>query len=214
MFKITTHELRDLVISFFIISFCFAITYTGRNFEALYIILPITMISVGTGFILHELAHKYTSIHYGHWAEFKIWPTGLILALFTSLIGFIFAAPGAVYTYGNFIDTKQHGIISIAGSIVNIIIAIIFLIIAIVIYPIITPSNELLQIIFLICSIGFTINSYLAAFNMIPFWDLDGSKVLRWNGFIWLITIAISGIMTYMGMTMGVENIVRIILGI
>ncbi len=214
MFKITTHELRDLIISFFVISLCFGILYVGRDFEALYTILPITMIGVGIGFILHELGHKYTSIHYGYWAEYKLWPAGLILALFSSFIGFVFAAPGAVYTYGNFIDTKEHGIISVAGSIVNIILAIIFLLIAIAIYPTITPFNEISQIGFLICALGFSINSYLAAFNMIPIWNLDGSKVLKWNGLVWLSVIGISGIMTYFSMTMGVENIVRIILGI
>ena len=48
---------------------------------------------------------------------------------------------------------------------------------------------------------------------MIPIWNLDGSKVLRWNGVIWFVTIAIAGAMTYLSMTMGVETIVRIILG-
>jgi hypothetical protein len=42
---------------------------------------------------------------------------------------------------------------------------------------------------------------------------LDGSKVLKWNVGIWIITIAIAGIMTFMSMTMGVENIVRLIIG-
>ncbi len=70
-----------------------------------------------------------------------------------------------------------------------------------------------MQIIFLVCSLGFTINSYLATFNLIPIWNLDGSKVLRWNGLIWIVTIAISGIMTYLSMTVGVEGIIKILIG-
>jgi hypothetical protein len=48
----------------------------------------------------------------------------------------------------------------------------------------------------------------------LPIGNLDGSKVLNWNFGIWIVTIAIAGILTYASMTMGVENIVRMILGI
>ena len=53
----------------------------------------------------------------------------------------------------------------------------------------------------------------LAVFNLLPIGNLDGSKVLRWNVGIWIVTIAIAGIMTLMSMTIGPENIVRMIIG-
>ena len=90
--------------------------------------------------------------------------------------------------------------------------AIIFLLIAAAVYPM-AFFSQTMQIIFLVCSLGFTINSYLATFNLIPIWNLDGSKVLRWNGLIWIVTIAISGIMTYLSMTVGVEGIIKILIG-
>ena len=49
--------------------------------------------------------------------------------------------------------------------------------------------------------------------NLHPLGNLDGSKVLRWNIGIWIVTIAIAGILTFMSMTIGVENIVRMIIG-
>lgn len=176
--------------------------------------LPMVMVGVGAGFILHELGHKFASMKHGYWAEYKLWPVGLIIALISSFVGFVFAAPGAVYTYGNYLDDSINGKISIAGPVVNIILALIFLAIATITYPMISPFDSTLQIVFLVCSLGFSVNSYLAVFNMIPIWNLDGSKVLRWNGLIWLVTIAVAGIMTYLSMTMGVESIVRIILGL
>ena len=213
MIKFTKTEVRDLFISFLVISLSFAILFTGRNLTSALYILPIAMVGVGLGFILHELGHKFSSIHFGYWAEYKLWPSGLLIALVSSFLGFVFAAPGAVYIYGNYVTEKQNGIISLCGAVVNIVLALIFLLIAVAIYPL-AFYNGTMQIVFLICSLGFSINSYLSVFNLIPIWNLDGSKVLRWNGLIWLIAIAIGGVMTYFSMTIGVEGIVRLIIGL
>lgn len=213
MIKFTSNEVRDLLIAFFFISLCFAILYARRDTNALIQILPIVMVGVGLGFILHELGHKFVSMKYGYWAEFKLWPQGLLFALVTSFFGFVFAAPGAVYTYANYITDEINGKISIAGPIVNIILAIIFLIIASLIYTS-AFSSETLRIVFTVCVLGYSINSYLAVFNLLPIGNLDGSKVFNWNIGIWVVTIGIAGIMTYLSMTIGVENMVRIIVGV
>ena len=212
MFKFTFDEIRDLMIAFLVISLCFGIAQSGKNTDVLMQILPIIMVGVGLGFILHELGHKFVSMHYGYWAEFKLWPQGLLLALITSFFGIVFAAPGAVYTYANFMTDEINGKISVAGPVVNIILALIFLLIASSIYTQAFHSQDLV-LIFNICAVGFSVNSYLAVFNLIPFGNLDGSKVLNWNAGIWVITIGIAGIITYFSMTVGVENSVRIIIG-
>ena len=165
------------------------------------------MVGVGAGFILHELGHKFVSMKYGYWAEFKLWPQGLIFALITSFFGFVFAAPGAVYTYANHMTDEINGKISIAGPIVNIILALVFLGIATMIYPSALYS-ESSALIFIICATGYSINSFLAVFNLLPIGNLDGSKVL-----IWLVTIAIAAILSGLSLTIGVQNIVRLILG-
>ena len=213
MFKFTSSEVRDLIIAFFVISLCFAILYAGRDVSGIITMLPIVMVGVGLGFILHELGHKFVSMKYGYWAEFKLWPQGLIFALISSFFGFVFAAPGAVYTYANHITEEINGNISIAGPIVNIVLALVFLAVATMIYPSAFYSGTA-ALIFIVCSLGFSINSFLAAFNLIPIGNLDGSKVLTWNFGIWIITIAVAGILTLLSMTIGVENIVRLIIGI
>ena len=212
MFKFTRNEVRDLIIAFFVISLCFAIVNAGRDVGAIIAILPIVMVGVGLGFILHELGHKFVSMKYGYWAEFKLWPQGLLFALITSFFGFVFAAPGAVYTYANYMTDEINGKISIAGPIVNIVLALIFLGVAAAIYPSAFHSSTS-ALIFIVCAIGYSINSFLAVFNLLPIGNLDGSKVLIWNFGIWIITFAIAGIMTLLSMTMGVENIVRLIIG-
>lgn len=215
MIKFTKNEVRDLIISFIVISLCFGILYSRRNFSALPVLLPMIMVGVGSGFILHEIGHKIASMHYGYWAEFKLSTRGLLIALVTSFFGFVFAAPGAVYTYANYIDDKTNGIISIAGPIINIALALIFLGICIAVYPtILYTANQGLVLLFLTCSLGFGINSFLATFNLIPIYPLDGSKVLKWDVGIWLVVIIISVILTGSSMLFGTEMIVRIILGI
>jgi Zn-dependent protease len=212
MFKFTASEIRDLIIAFIVISLCFAIVNAGRDISGILSILPIVMVGVGAGFILHELGHKFVSMKYGYWAEFKLWHQGLIFALVTSFFGFVFAAPGAVYTYANYMTYEINGKISIAGPVVNIILALVFLAIATAIYPSAFYS-ETSSLIFVICAVGYSINSFLAVFNLLPIGNLDGSKVLTWNFGIWIVTIAVAGILTLLSMTMGVENIVRLILG-
>lgn len=212
MFKFTSSEVRDLIIAFIVISLCFAIANAGRDVNAVLEILPVIMVGVGAGFILHELGHKFVSMKYGYWAEFKLWPQGLIFALITSFFGFVFAAPGAVYTYANYMTDEINGKISVAGPIVNIVLAIVFILIAAAILPSAVHS-ETFMLIFIICATGYSVNSFLAVFNLLPIGNLDGSKVLRWNVGIWIVTIAIAGIMTYMSMTIGPVEIARMIIG-
>ena len=107
-----------------------------------------------------------------------------------------------------------NGKISIAGPIVNIILALVFLAIATAVYTSALTSEPTSVLIYVICSVGYSINSFLAVFNLLPIGNLDGSKVLTWNIGIWIVTIAIAGILTAGSMTIGVENIVRLILGI
>jgi Zn-dependent protease len=207
------NELRDLFISFLVISLGFSILYSNRDFSAIGSLLPISMVGVGIGFIFHEIAHKITSMHFGYWAEYKLWPTGLIIAILTSFMGIIFAAPGAVYTYGNHINDRENGIISLAGPVMNIIISLIFLGVAVALYPSLNPNDPVTYVLFLTLTLGFSINSYLALFNLIPFGGLDGSKVFRWNKIIWIGSIIIAGYMTYLGIFVGLENIILGMLG-
>src|SRR5688500_15287049 len=48
-----------------------------------------------TGFALHEIGHKITAQHFGHWSEFRFSLPGLLLTLVVSYLGFLFGAPGA-----------------------------------------------------------------------------------------------------------------------
>lgn len=177
-FSLSKTEKLELVVSWITISVAFAILF-GREFlniGSFIILLPISLIVVGTGFILHELAHKYFAIRYGAWAEYRAWNVGLAIALLSSFFGFIFAAPGAVYIMGN-INKRQNGIVSLAGPLTNIAFGLLFLL-----AHFLLPASGIASTI---TKFGYSINFFLAFFNMLPIFVLDGAKVFAWNKTIW-----------------------------
>ncbi len=184
-------ERNDLIISWLTISFAFAWIgtriFSPPGASEFILQLIIMLVAAGTGFILHELAHKYVAIHYGAHAEFRAWRQGLLLAVALAIFtngGFVFAAPGAVYVIGKNITVKQNGIISLAGPATNIAVVLLFgLLLAALV-----PSGFMLEIIISVMYVNF----FLAAFNMIPIFPLDGSKVFAWSKTAWATTIAIA----------------------
>ena len=193
MFRFTGKEIRDLIISFIVIALGFTILYSNGDYSHIGLVFPVVMIGVGAGFIFHELGHKFVAMHYGYYAEYELWPTGLLIALVSSFFGFIFAAPGAVVIYSNGMEKKTNGLISIAGPIVNIVLGLIFFLILGSLGDFIYTETG--AIVYLICVLGTRINFFLAAFNLLPIPPLDGSKVMAWSVPVWLITFAIAAIL-------------------
>jgi Zn-dependent protease len=183
MVKFTAREIRDILISLFVISLAFAYIFSGRDLNTTISLFKYMVVVVGFGFVLHELAHKFTAIRYGYWAEYKMWSQGLILALITAYFGFVFAAPGAVYIHGYNIKPSENGKISLAGPVINIILAVLFL----MSMPL-ASQHGILNIAIL----GATINSFLAVFNLIPLVVLDGAKVFKWNPLVWIATMVLA----------------------
>ena len=194
MVNFTAREVRDIIISMLFIAVIFAYIFSQSNINAFILLIPATFISVGLGFVLHELAHKFVAIRYGFYAEFRVWFQGLIFGVITAIIiKLAFFVPGAVYIHGNNISNEENGKISIAGPLVNIILALIFLGLSPYINYNATDVSGF--IISNIIYFGFFINSYLAALNLLPISILDGAKVFRWNPLIWVITFGFSVIL-------------------
>ena len=94
-----------------------------------------------------------------------------------AVIGFIFAAPGAVMIVGN-VTRRENGIISAAGPLTNYVLAGLFF------------GISSLGGFWSIFSVGFFINIWLGLFNMIPFGNFDGRKIYQWNMPVWIAMVA------------------------
>ncbi|MHC1605623.1 MAG: site-2 protease family protein [Candidatus Methanofastidiosia archaeon] len=162
--KFSKKEVQDLIVAWFVL------TVILSRFEAS--LLLASFVAVGTAFICHELAHKFTAQKYNLFAEFRMWKQGMMMAILIAILSrghFIFAAPGAVYIYGFHVSQQQNGKISLAGPLLNLIIATSTLLAM----KMFSPSTLLISVA--------VINGYLGFFNLLPIPPLDGSKILKWN---------------------------------
>ena len=127
--------------------------------------------------------HKYVAQNYGLFAEFKAFYNMLWLAIGLSLFGFIIAGPGACMISGR-VTKERNGKISLAGPMTNVVLALIFLILILIL--------NAKGIFGFFLGFGLTINSLLAAFNMIPAMTFDGKKVFEWDKKIYFIVTALA----------------------
>lgn len=200
---IGTSELIDLLLSFVVLTIAFAMVgggLSGLSQER----LAIVAVAVGTGFILHELAHKFVAQRYGYIAEYKASFLGLGLTLVMALtIGIVFAAPGAVMirkpayaspaeswkfegdddAYWDRLERKagrEDLWISLAGPVTNIILTMLF-------FALIMSGMLTAPIFYAMAAAAFQVNLMLAAFNLIPIDPLDGGKIFRGSPLVWAV---------------------------
>jgi Zn-dependent protease len=192
--RITRREEADLFVAWLAISLAFAIIKIAPygilrplqqvSLLTAAVIFAIALLTVGIGFILHEMAHKFTAIRYGYWAEFHKDNSMLLIAVvLASLVGFVFAAPGATVIYtnpyeGRGLTREENGKISAAGPATNLLLCIPFAALYVLGGGLSAAGGSLLAVVGLA---GIQINAMIAAFNMLPFGPLDGRKIWDWN---------------------------------
>ncbi len=196
--RIPRRERIDLAIAWLAIAVAFTIArfnLLGGGIDpvsALFVFM-VSLLTVGIGFVLHELAHKFMAMRFGYWAEFRKDNQMLLIAVvLAALAGVVFAAPGATVVYGDRINKRENGLISAAGPATSLALALGFLGLFLV-----TPGS----VFGYIGLAGLQINAMIAAFNMLPVSVLDGRTVLRWNVVVFAVLIAAAFALTYVALT-------------
>jgi Zn-dependent protease len=208
--RIIPAELTDLFLS--LIALVIAFSMLGeRRLPGVEVFL-ISAVGVGSGFLLHELAHKFIAQRFGYWAEYRANRMGLVLIVLMAFAGFIFAAPGAVMIQKlsapqDFYlqdrigqeelkrQAKREELwISLAGPLTNIALAVIFFLL------LTSGAGESLWA----GAAGFAlfINLTLAAFNLLPFGPLDGKKIFDSSRTAWAL-VAVPTILVAMPVYLG-----------
>jgi len=188
-------EVRDLAIAWIALGVAFTFFLTPMGFipEALAGVLDagtmgktflLSMLTVGTGFLLHELAHKVVAVRFGQIAAFKADYGMLGIAVASGLAGFLVAAPGAVYHRGR-ISARENGLISVAGPVTNLGLAGVFAL------PFLVSDGLVGQI----GHWGIVVNLFLATFNMVPFGALDGKTVNEWDSTVFGAVFGVSAVL-------------------
>jgi Zn-dependent protease len=202
---ITRRERFDLFIAWLGITIAFTLAIVLSSFNGkidplffLYI-FGISCLTVGIGFVLHEMAHKFTAMKYGYYAEFRKDNVMLLMSVvLAALVHVVFAAPGATVIYGGGLSKEQNGKISAVGPATNLVLCIPFGIMVLM-TPFITGWGPVIGFIGMM---GLQINAMIAAFNLLPISVLDGKKVLEWNPVLFLVMIAVSFAVLFVALTM------------
>jgi Zn-dependent protease len=199
-------ELQDLAIAWIVLGVAFAIFFAGGGSRAISMLvteglvqpLVVSLVTAGLGFLLHELAHKVVAVRFDQIAEFRADYSMLFLAVMSALVGFLFAAPGAVHHRGR-ITAREHGLIALAGPVTNGLLAVVFTPIYVAGLLVGSP------LLSLIGGRGVAINLFLAAFNLVPFGGLDGRTVLDWSKGIFVLTfVPAAAVTVYVVFVLGI----------
>jgi len=188
-------EVRDIAVALVILTFAIFFIFNLPDERGAVYYLIVSAVAVSAGFFAHEMSHKFVAKRYGCWAEFRADFRMLLLSLVVAyFIGFLYAAPGAVWISGR-ITREENGKISLAGPGSN-------MVIALALTPILfTGAVSQSSAVYDLAATVFYFCSFLAAFNLIPYPPFDGLKIWSWNKGVYALALLAAGVLFVLALT-------------
>jgi Zn-dependent protease len=137
-----------------------------------------------SAFLVHEFGHKFLAQMYHAWAEFRIIIHTAALTAFSALpiLPLKFIAPGAVFISP--LSEGKNGRVAWIGPLTNLAMGAGFY------FAFLVSTALPFDIAEQTLRIGVFFNAWIAIFNLIPFFGLDGSKIFGWSKLVWVLTLA------------------------
>jgi len=192
-------EIAELVFATVMLSSMFVIAYQW-NFV-------LSVLIGASGLMIHEMGHKIVGrLRCISDVHFSLSPLGIAMGFATALtVGHALAAPGGV-TVGDDAPTRDRLWMALAGPAANVLMFLLFGTLHLV-SPFVWESQ-----------IGTTssvnvwlaiagVNIYLAFFNLIPIPMFDGSHILRYSKFVWVLSIGLTGLLLWLSFGTLVETL-------
>jgi Zn-dependent protease len=127
----------------------------------------------GIAVVAHDIGHRVVASRYHLKTEYQFWGYGTILMLLTSwLFGAVFAQPARTIIEGE--DKRGLALSFFTGPLISIILAFAFLVLL--------PLGGTLGTIGIL---GFTMNLVSGLYMLMPFYPMDGKKVMEWSWKYW-----------------------------
>jgi Zn-dependent protease len=185
----TNNELRDLVIAVVVLS----VIFSFPDFSTFFLV---SIVIVFFSYFVRELGHKFVARKFGCMSTFKLWYPGILIGImsmffkYVSKLNIVFAALGFAeivpYRFGRMgfkitrVTPKDLGVISLAGTGINVFLAVFFKIF---------PGG-----IFQTASLY---NGLIALFSLFPIQTLDGKNIFLWSYMIWLFLLFVSVLVVF-----------------
>jgi Zn-dependent protease len=185
----TNNELRDLAIVVIVLS----VIFSFPDFPGFFLV---SIIIVFFSYFVREIGHKFVARKFGCMSTFKLWYPGLLIGImsmffkYVSKFNIVFAALGFAeivpYRFGRLgfkiarVTPKDLGLISLAGTGLNVFLAVFFKIF---------PGG-----IFQTASLY---NGLIALFNLLPIAPLDGKNLFLWSMMTWLFLVFVSVLVVF-----------------
>jgi Zn-dependent protease len=127
----------------------------------------------GIALVAHDLGHRIVAARYQLKTEYQFWGYGMLVILITSwLFGAVFAQPARTIIEGD--DKKAPAFAFFIGPIVSLGLAFVFVVLV--------PFGGALSTI---GGLGFTMDPVNGLYMLMPFYPMDGKRVVEWGWKYW-----------------------------